>query len=79
MITPPSNRFSSSRPKALSTEGSKRYEGFSVYENPDDTYHILVVAGGGGYIFADRFNSRVDAEWCAWILNLAIAKPGGEA
>ena len=59
---------------------SPRYEGFYVYNNPDNTFHILVVAGDGGYVFADKLHDRHEAEWTAALLNAAIgtepAKPG---
>jgi hypothetical protein len=58
---------------------STRYEGFFVYDNPDGTYHILVIAGGGRYILADKFNCREEAEWCASLLNLVIVNPEGAA
>lgn len=51
---------------------SPRYEGFYVYGNPNSTFHILVVAGDGGYIFADNIQSREEAEWAAALLNAAI-------
>jgi hypothetical protein len=51
---------------------SLRFEGFYVYNNPDGTFHILVVAGNGGYIFADNLQDKDDAEWTAALLNAAI-------
>lgn len=51
---------------------SPRYEGFYVYGNQDSSFHILVVAGDGGYIFADNIQSREEAEWAASLLNAAI-------
>lgn len=39
--------------------------------NGDGTFHVFVVAGGG-YVFADRFNSDAEAEWAAALFNAAI-------
>ena len=54
---------------------SSRYESFTVYNNPDGTFHIVVVAGDGGYIFADGFISNEAAQWTAGLLNAAIGVP----
>jgi hypothetical protein len=55
---------------------SPRFERFDVFGNHDGTFHINVVAGDGGYAFADGFNSNEDAEWTAGLLNAAIgARP----
>lgn len=51
---------------------SPRYEGFHVYSNKDGTFHILVIAGDGGYVFADNINDKNEAEWAAGLLNAAI-------
>lgn len=51
---------------------SLKYESFTVYENPNGTFHILVVAGNGGYIFADNINDKGEADWVAALLNAAI-------
>ena len=52
---------------------NRRYESFAVYENLDGhSFHIIAVSGGGGFIFADGFKSREDAEWTAGLLNAAI-------
>lgn len=51
---------------------SDRWEGFSAYANGDGTFHVLVVSGDGGYIFADRFNDKAAAEWTAEVLNAAL-------
>ena len=48
-----------------------RWESFDVFKNPDGTFHVNVVSGDGGYIFADRFNSEVDAKWAAALFNAA--------
>ena len=50
-----------------------RYEGFQAYQNDDGvTWHILVVAGEGGFIIADQIPSQEDAEWIVKTLNDAI-------
>lgn len=51
---------------------SPRYESFLVHENSNGTFHILVVAGDGGYIFADNINGKGEADWMAALLNAAI-------
>ena len=51
---------------------SPRYEGFHVYNNKDGTFHILVVAGDGGYVLADKIQDKNEAEWIAALLNAAI-------
>jgi hypothetical protein len=32
---------------------------------------VNVISGDGGYIFADRFNSELDAQWAAALFNAA--------
>ena len=54
----------------------RAYERFSVYSNPDGTFHIIVVSGDGGYIFADKFNSIEEAKWTCGLLNAAIGNAG---
>ena len=49
-----------------------RWERFSVHGSGDGTFQITVVSGGGGYMFADRFNSEEEAEWAAALFNAAI-------
>jgi hypothetical protein len=51
-----------------------RWESFDVFNNPDGTFRVNVVSGDGGYIFADRFNSEVDAKWAAALFNAAIGR-----
>jgi hypothetical protein len=45
---------------------------FLVYSNGNGTFHILAVDENGGYIFADGFNSRDEADWAAGLFNAAI-------
>jgi hypothetical protein len=53
------------------------WENFAVYENSDRTFHILVVAGSGGYVFADNIGDRQFAEWAANALNAALRRARG--
>jgi hypothetical protein len=50
------------------------WENFDVFNNPDGTFHVNVISGDGGYIFADRFNSELDAQWAAALFN--VNRPG---
>ena len=53
---------------------SPGWERFDVFNNPDGTFLINVVAGGGGYVFANGFNSEEEAEWACALFNAAIGK-----
>jgi len=54
---------------------SAGWERFCVYNNPNGSAHILVVAGGGGYIFADGLEDLEAAGWACALFNAAIGAP----
>ena len=54
------------------TQAPGRWVSFHASENSDGTYHVLVIAADGGYIFADRFNSEEEAKWACALFNAAI-------
>jgi hypothetical protein len=48
------------------------WERFDAFRNHDGTFHLNVVSGGGGYIFATGFNSLEEANWACALFNAAI-------
>lgn len=49
-----------------------RWEGFYVYRNNDETFHILCIDDGGGTVVADSVHDKAIALWLAGLANAAI-------